>query len=348
MDMIQNIFTQLQQIDYLLLLNILEPIIIAYITTFSIDKAIKSYSLHRDYRPKDISMVVMPPELINRFNSFNADKIAASKYKESILKYAEFMTKNFSPKDLINFYNNINSLEVYSNSLMRKIGIYRCDINIIYINDNIASNNAIFHELFHMSSSVFKENVIYSGFSQSKIDMGNKIGVGLNEGYTDLLTQRYFGKHNGKYRNPYAYEVEIARLVEEIVGKEKMESLYLNANLEGLIDELKKYMSEDEIMKFIYKMDFVTKYSGEKKIGLSRKKMINNSMQDISKFLIICYSKKTVQEPNISNEEFINKFAKFVLKLSFHPRIEGCIYEPITDQIIKSSFDELNGLRKNR
>ncbi len=340
---IQNLLTQLQQTDYLLL-EIMKPIIIFYISQFAIKKAKKAYSLHRDYKPKDISMVVMPPELINNHVNFDADKIAATQFKDSISKFAEVMIKNFSPKDLVAFYNNINNLKVSAKKSINEMGVYRGDLNRIIINPNNASNNTTFHELFHMSSSIYKDHVIYYGFSQCQTKPNIiKIGIGLNEGYTELLTKRYFGDDNGKARNPYIYQTVISSLIEEIVGKEKMESLYLNANLRGLIDEMKQYISEDEIMKFISSMDFITSYMYDKKIGSSKNDMINNSLKAISRFLIICYSKKIIQDP----DTYEDKMVKFIAKLSINPTINGHQYEAITNEVVSSALGELSELKTN-
>ena len=83
-----------------------------------------------------------------------------------------------------------------------------------------------------MASTIFQDGIIYSGLSEQNI------GIGLNEGYTELLAKRYFDKSNN---NGYIFETQIAKLLELIIGQEKMESYYFNANLYGLIEELRKY-----------------------------------------------------------------------------------------------------------
>ena len=56
----------------------------------------------------------------------------------------------------------------------------------------------IYHELFHMASSKFINKFkIYCGFRQ------NNIGRAINEGYTELLTYRYFSLDNS---SSYTYE----------------------------------------------------------------------------------------------------------------------------------------------
>lgn len=100
-----------------------------------------------------------------------------------------------------------------------------------------------------------------------------KIGEGINQGYTSLLTERYFG--NGEnISNFHQYEKSVAEKLEIIIGQEKMENLYFTANLYGLIGELAKYEREEEILNFIQKVDFINEYLNSKKLISAFKKEI--------------------------------------------------------------------------
>jgi hypothetical protein len=81
----------------------------------------------------------------------------------------------------------------------------------------------------------------------------NGVGIGLDEGYTELLTARLFNEGKVSY---YYLLSEIVEMLENVVGPE-MKKLYFKANLLGLINELKKYSSEDEIANFIYNTDIL-------------------------------------------------------------------------------------------
>ncbi len=116
----------------------------------------------------------------------------------------------------------------------RTSGNYDVEKNAVSVSENVA-DIGIYHELFHMSSSVVKEKKKYSGFHQT--DFKTNLGREINEGYTELLTNRYFPSLNLS-SIAYQYEAFVAERLEQIVGREKMQSLYLNANLKGLIDEL--------------------------------------------------------------------------------------------------------------
>ena len=149
--------------------------------------------------------------------------------------------------------------------------------------------NSLYHELFHVSSTITDKPKVFSGFMQGNIDTKTSIANSINEGYTELLTKRYF---ESTAKNVYLYEVTMVKKLEEIIGKDKMESLYLNANLLGLINELKKYNTNENIMEFINKFDFVSEHLilKDKTSDLDRK--IQEAIEYVSYFLINAYANK--------------------------------------------------------
>lgn len=124
---------------------------------------------------------------------------------------------------------------------------------------------------------------VFSGFSQSYFDKDtNKkisFGSGINEGYTEYLTKRYFARYiqNSNYKDL----VSFVREIEKIIGYEKMEKLYFHADLKGLILELSKYISEEEIMKFINNVDFYNKHKFDK----NARKLLEVTLKEIDEFL---------------------------------------------------------------
>ena len=50
---------------------------------------------------------------------------------------------------------------------------------------------------------------------------------------------------------------EISRYLEKIIEPNNMESLYMRSSLNGLVGELKKYQSEENVMRFITDTDFL-------------------------------------------------------------------------------------------
>ena len=111
-------------------------------------------------------------------------------------------------------------------------------------------------------------------------------GDGINEGYTEILTHRYFGK-NHKLPKAYLLEVRIVEALEKIVGETKLMSCYFKANLKGLVDELEQYTSREEVYKFINYTDVLMYYSRDKNLNFPE---LNDVKQFINMFLIKAYN----------------------------------------------------------
>lgn len=346
---LQDFLIQLEQIDYFEITKILFPLIVSYTTT---SKVLDSYTLHKEYKPKNIKRVNIPPELKLNCTSQDIKIMVKTKFSESLKKFVEVMIQNFSKEDLINFYNNINTLKIsygdfkFSNFVFRDStgGAYYLKSNTIKIEENNFSNG-IYHELLHMASSIYKDGIRYSGFRQSKLSKFESLGVGLNEGYTELLHRRYFAP-DVEVAGSYEYEFQIADRLEKIVGKEKMESLYLNANLYGLIQMLKQYITEEEIMEFISSTDFVYNHLDNQKLKLFEKGMTTKCLKSINKFLIKVYSKKMLQqyqEGTITYEQLTTKLAQYVSSLTSRLKVGKNVYEILSNEDILESFESIFG-----
>lgn len=290
-----NILNQLGQIDYTSIIRNLNCIISHYTTS----KAIGSYHLHKDFNPKNISRVSLPPEFTQEYSDIDIEKLASQRFGEAVVEFAKLMMTKFPSKNLNIFYYNLNKLKLkpkkfgLQNLIFRTNveGSYDIEKNQIQVDRN-GYIRAIFHELFHMASSIYKDGIYYSGFDQESSKPGTvDLGLALNEGYTQLLTERYFG-YIDEVRGGYEFEVHIADKLEKIVGQEKMESLYLNADLLGLMNELKNYVSEEEIIKFISRADFLKEYRCKKKLHPLEKEMITANLTDVNTFLLKAYTVK--------------------------------------------------------
>lgn len=93
----------------------------------------------------------------------------------------------------------------------------------------------LYHELLHMTSTYISKDKEVSGFLHEIKTSFSKTILGslLNEGYTELLTKRYFKCTNKNY---YTKEVELARRIEEFIGREEMEKAYFEGNLYYIIE----------------------------------------------------------------------------------------------------------------
>lgn len=154
--------------------------------------------------------------------------------------------------DLSNFYNRFNDIMFFDVKFPRIVnGLFHPTLNVIVnLNHSKEADLTVTHELFHAASS---KNLFSSGFHHSILSngyTGRQIHIGrwLNEGYTELLNIRYFGSDYGR---SYIHEVFLMNKLEHIIGKEKMEQLYISSDLKGLINEINKYLDKKETMSFI-------------------------------------------------------------------------------------------------
>ena len=182
---------------------------------------------------------------------------------KDVQKFYEIITKAIPDYDFAYMYKNLRTLKIYPIYIVspkfkgRKVpAYYDCIKNIIRYTKN-TKDEKLPHELLHMASTYKndEEKSIFSGFSQSsKIGNNKMIGRALNEGYTQLLVNRYFNINS----RTYLLETLVVTKIENIITKEKMEKMYFSADLKGLINELLKYNDEKSIITFICALDYLS------------------------------------------------------------------------------------------
>lgn len=306
---IVNILQNLNAIDIAGILSIFPTVIIS---SRVVSSKITNYRIRKDSKVKDLKRVIIPEELKINDYSIQRDKMN-EKYKDSIIEFSSLLTNKFSNDVLVNFYNNINRLKIRDNKAIffsGTNGVYYPDKNDIVL----AADKSIYHELFHMASSYYyrdeKQTISRIGFAQWQYKDNSvfDIGCGLNEGYTEALTKRYFGTNGA-----YAYEVLIAEHLEQIIGKELMENLYLKADLNGLINELSKYVPKNQISEFFTSFDIMSKYINSNAIKVVQEQIIN-----IYNFLVTVYlvkKRRELYDGLISYDVFIDKYKLFIKPL---------------------------------
>jgi hypothetical protein len=196
------------------------------------------------------------------------------------------------------------------------IATYESDGNIAYVRKN-KFIHCIFHEFFHMASTYSEEEKCYCGFAQYYKESKNDIGCGLNEGYTSLLTERYFKDYY--IEDGYENERIIASMVEKIIGKEYMEKMYFEANLKEIVEGLKKYSSEEEAIEFIVDVDFIN--MAMQKNNPFFDEIIKKRLTKINNYLSQCYSKKMIieyQNQKIDYQTALKNITSFTMKLALH------------------------------
>lgn len=337
------------QMDNLLhILLLLSPSIIYYTAR----KPIRTnYKLRKDFKLKGVNTSVLPTEVLRKVNDIDEARILEQQFGPSIIEFVNTIKQNIPNSDLSLFYNNFNNIKTsvknfkISNSILGEhIGAQWVpeDNKIELSKDNYKLT--IDHELFHVSTTYIdpKTHIIFCGFQQIK-SANNQIGEGLNEGYTQYLTEKYFS--SVPLLKAYPYEKRIAETVELIVGQEKMQSLYFNANLKGLIDVLKQYNTEDNVYNFITTLDFLNKHLTDKNLTPNSNQIRLNSLKSINSFLIQTYIKKVIIEyPNekIDTNDVFEKLVPLLTKMPNEAKINGkpitIIDDALMVQIINDAF----------
>lgn len=207
-----------------------------------------------------------------RYNEKLANKITDSYtisdalFNENMISHLEdnhqkavldFINKIKSKNPYWNFnilYQNLPTLKIEENYIKTTfIGASACydwKRNIIYYKHL----KDIFHELIHVSTFRTKGNIYLCGFNQAKKGIfGYDIGRGLNEGYANLLEEKY-----NKCFSWYVMEHSIVRNLDMTFNQ--METFYNEANLNAMINLMGQNEARKDILDFIQKLDYINKY----------------------------------------------------------------------------------------
>lgn len=298
-------------------------------------------------------------EMVNATRTENTTRtiseIKSLELKEKIENFEKVLKENFKQEDIHNFLYNREWLQVIIKKFSLKNvlrgaefvqGQYDVQKNqIILLSDHI--KDASEHEFFHMASTDIDSNNLSTGFSL-EFD-GYNIGDALNEGYTQLLTERYFNDQND---GSYELEKAFAKNLETIVGNDRMQSLYLKADFFGLVEELTKYYTEYEIEEFLVKLDVISNIGDKNFVGTEEINKINKLIEDNVCFLLKGYCKKLVKL-NISLLEMKELIIDFLFKVNIKYNIRDNEYyfdinrfnEIIRENLSKELLLELDVLK---
>jgi hypothetical protein len=250
----------------------------------------KRFSLQKDDSSKKIIILDSPP-LFDRGYSEKSIRKQRPFPQEQLDRFVNKMKEEMPEEDLKNMYNNLHNLKIqesniklilltllfrltgakgvvggyFSPKITRSIIVAYTPNGEKTVHKLFKSQSAITlegeysHELLHLSSMIKRGLKSCIGFNHRyTAPYANvSIGMGINEGYTDLLNERFFGVVNDK--GIYECFKIISGVVEDVIGKDKMMKLYFSANLNGLIYELAKYSSHEEAKAFIVNCDLFFK-----------------------------------------------------------------------------------------
>lgn len=290
-------------------------------------KATMNYKLKRENRVKNCKVTeITPLETIRE----KRKKPISKEFEDLIYEALTRLCLEVSPESMEIIKKNLFSVAMANNSnyiswaikyfTTKTTGSYSAFKHNIAINSffikfvdanskeiNELKREIISHELMHAASSYKYNDILGSGFHQT-----HKSGIGINEGYTDLIAKRYFNKGIEQMCG-YSYHRNIAEIVETIVGKQKMLNLYFHGNLQGLIKELSKYQSEEKVKQFILDLDTILMTIKKKPLG--KEQLILTSSNRVSTFLYNAFSSKIDQNTTHNNLSAYLQESKHFLKL---------------------------------
>lgn len=303
-----------------------------------------NYSLKRNinFRNKKISI-----PLIMKNSKITNENDTECNIQAYINNFNQVLLNNFKEDSLLIYLNNLVNLRVGSSKFTflkllwnsEIMAIYFVDKNKLVIRKGNKKESTIYHELFHVASSIIDGNTYFIGFSQYTSKKG-MIGKGLNEGYTELLTNRYFNSNDKSYQ----FEMKCAYLLEQIVGKQQMENLYLKADLFNLKNTISEYTTEENFTTFLTNLDIINDTTYSSLYYYYYKEDTLNRYRDILIFLVETYSKKLYL--SYINSE-INELDKDKLLSDYISNIPKQInLEEITYNIITT--EELNNIANKK
>lgn len=223
-------------------------------------------------------------EIIRNFtmifkSSFTNEQVRHMNYKLTFLRFRDTENTQLVGKFIsLGNYNSLNNV-----------------ITIVHINrpkiTKMLQEETYYHELLHMASTVRTKDKHYVGF-----EIPGVFGRKLNEGYTEYLTRKYFTRGN-EYVQTSDIGIIMAKGIENIIGREKMQEYFFNGNLDQLIEDLSQYSTREEIIKLIFLMD-----------RLDSKFKVAKDIDDIIREIAILNKRKLqkdYEEGKLTDEEFL-------------------------------------------
>ncbi len=291
--------------------------------TFTIRKNKKYTILYKKFNRRFPQEFV--PQLLDIINNEFVDSFVAVMKENNKDKYLENLYSNLSNSKIINnkkMQNRFLGKEEYGGNIITKRNYYLILGDKEYLKENKALLTP-YHELFHLlTTKLTDDNTIRIGFQI------NDFAHGINEGYTEYITKKYFVNTSKDDFDAYYHFSWFIDMLNDIVGENDLERLYLEANLEGLISELKKYIPEENVIELIEDIDLL--FDSEDKLFDYQKQFLYQNKKLDNKVLDEFYS---------INKNIMDKiYNTFITINESKEKING----------IKTNFKEKNDLIKKK
>ena len=251
-------------------------------------------------------------------------------------------------KDLSIFYGNLRSLKIEPctpNELLNKNHAAEYDIGtntLKYVEE--VSRDHIMHEVLHVSNRIDMGDYYLEGFMQVDKD-DNTIGVGLNEGFTELYHQKYFSdyiEHKDLIKKQvYPLTRKIVDYLNVLLNDDYVESLYERSDLYTLYEDLSTLSSPQKTMKFFKDIDLLFYYADNHLFAsLFKTDIIFRSYSRVKLFLAECFFTKLsiLKKQGLLTEEEYNMSIDTIYELLDKPLV---FLKVIKTKPLSPYFDEI-------
>lgn len=239
-------------------------------------------------------------------------KITNNTFKELeavVEEFANTLIKNNEYFRLCNFIRRIRVTRfIYKEEPFEKDG-FDSKLNgfYSYCNNTITFTNyeTLIHELLHVSNQKNSTDNIERGgleFNPNKPNIS--IGIGVNEGCTELYHSEYFTKQEV---DTYYNEKIIMKHIGLIIGENNLKRIFSREEYLDLLIELSKYSSVEETLILLDSVDYITNSNifVNDKIDLNDYICADILLAYISKYLRKCYKNKIEIENLDGNSIYI-------------------------------------------
>ena len=110
----------------------------------------------------------------------------------------------------------------------------------------------------------------------------------------------------------YQYEIEIAKILEEILSQEIMINLYFNANLYELVSILEKYHKKENIIDFITNLDEIYNLQDHSQKNKSNIFRCHHKIMNFITELYFNKLKEDILSNNLNKEEYLYKINNYL------------------------------------
>ena len=248
------------------------------------------------------------PENVETHKITKVRKTKNKKILNGISEFSSVLHECFPKECSKRFDDNLKTLRVVKCRLFHdrnKGGEYESSVNKVFLYDY----ESLMHELFHMASSLISIDPDKDGSKNFVGFRDGPRGIGINEGFTQILALRHFD-----VRDSYDRLVNVVTKLEYIVGSNKMTRLYFGKGLKGLADELAAYSDENDIMIISNLVDYTDKIYDEKFPSNNRDHAYGQVYDCLLKFYMNKLLSEVINE-KITEEEAMDKYTEFIGRL---------------------------------